>query len=96
MLTRHLYVVYLTECPETLTNDFFVHLLDENMTWSPQSSYVDDDDDDDGKCYYHGSSPKTPGKVWTASRVDLVLGSNSQLRAICEGSMVVLIVVRIF
>lgn len=57
--------------------------------------YVDGDDDD-GKCYYHGSSPKTPGKVWTASRVDLVLGSNSQLRAICEGYMVVLIVVSIF
>jgi catalase-peroxidase len=72
----------LTESPETLTNDFFVHLLDENMTWSPQSSSVDDDD---GKYYYHGSNPKTLGKVWTASRVDLVLGSNSQLRAICEG-----------
>jgi catalase (peroxidase I) len=53
-------------------------------------------DDDDEKCYYHGSSPKTPGKVWTASRVDLVLGSNSKLRAICEGYMVVLIVVSIF
>lgn len=65
----------LIESLETLTNDFFVHLLDENMTWSQSS----------GGKYYHGSSAKAPGKVLTASHVDLVLGSNAQLRAICEG-----------
>jgi catalase-peroxidase len=45
------------------------------MTWSQSS----------GGKYYHGSCPNTPDKVLTASRVDLVLGSNAQLRAICEG-----------
>jgi catalase-peroxidase len=76
------HVGVLTDCPETLTNDFFVHLLDEKMTWSPSQS---SSSLHDGEYLYHGSSPNTPDKVWTASRVDLVLGSNAQLRAICEG-----------
>jgi catalase-peroxidase len=62
----------LTERPGALTNDFFTNILDDNVTWSPSA---------DGKLF-HGS--RSTGRNWTASRVDLIIGSNSQLRAIAE------------
>ena len=65
----------LTKRPETLTNDFFVNLLDMNTKW--QKSAVCD--------HFFEGRDRASGQVkWTASRVDLVFGSNSQLRAIAE------------
>jgi catalase-peroxidase len=58
-----------------LTNDFFVNLLDMKTVWAPSS-------DDD--TIYEGRDRKTGELKWTATRVDLVFGSNSQLRAFCE------------
>ena len=63
----------LTEQPGALTNDFFTTILDDNVKWSPSS---------DGKLF-HGTGSNN-GKSWTASRADLIIGSNSQLRAIAE------------
>ena len=63
----------LTDRPEALTNDFFTNLLDEYTTWSPVG--------DDGKVF---CGVRPTGKPWKASRVDLVMGSNAQLRAISE------------
>jgi catalase-peroxidase len=61
-----------TSQPETLTNDFFVNLLDMGTRWQPANGF------------YEGRD-RTTGKVkWTATRVDLLLGSNSQLRGIAE------------
>jgi catalase-peroxidase len=64
-----------TNRPETLTNDFFVNLLDMNTTWqaSPASDGV-----------FEGRDRKTGEIKWTGTRADLVFGSNSQLRAISE------------
>jgi len=65
----------LTSRPETLTNDFFVNLLDPDTTWQATSETEDSFEGRDGQS----------GQVrWTASRVDLVFGSNSQLRALAE------------
>ena len=64
-----------TNKPETLSNDFFVNLLDMSTTWSKS---------DDGKHVYQGRDRKTGKVKWTATSVDLVFGSNSQLRAIAE------------
>ena len=61
----------LTATPETLTNDFFVNLLDGSVTWKPAAE----------EGLYDGTSPSAS---WTGSRVDLVFGSNSELRAISE------------
>jgi catalase-peroxidase len=65
----------LTKQPETLTNDFFVNLLDMNTKWDVSS-----------KCphFFDGHDRGTGELKWTASAVDLVFGSNSQLRAIAE------------
>ncbi|MGB9265091.1 MAG: catalase/peroxidase HPI, partial [Terriglobales bacterium] len=64
-----------TKRPETLTNDFFVNLLDMNTKWEPSSA-------SEG---VYGGRDRATGKVkWTGTRVDLVFGSNSQLRAIAE------------
>jgi len=64
-----------TTKPETLSNDFFVNLLDMRTEWKPAS---------DAQDVFEGRDRKT-GKVrWTGTRVDLVFGSNSQLRAIAE------------
>ncbi len=64
----------LTDRPETLTNDFFINLLDMNTEWKPSSA--------EGVFEAHD---RATGKVkWTGTRVDLVFGSNSQLRAIAE------------
>jgi catalase-peroxidase len=63
-----------TERPGTLTNDFFVNLLDMKTKWQPTSS--------DG--VYEGRDRATDRVKWTGTRVDLVFGSNSQLRALAE------------
>jgi catalase-peroxidase len=62
-----------TSRPEVLTNDFFVNLLDMNTTWHPASSDT-----------FEGRDRKTGAVKWSGSRVDLVFGSNSQLRALAE------------
>ncbi len=64
-----------TNRPETLTNDFFVNLLDMNTKWEPSST---------AEGVYEGRDRATGKPKWTATRVDLVFGSNSQLRAIAE------------
>jgi catalase-peroxidase len=70
--TRH---GVFTSRPETLTNDFFVNLLDMNTTWKASSI---------GEGVYEGRDRATDKLKWTGTRVDLVFGSNSQLRAIAE------------
>ncbi|MHB8215041.1 MAG: catalase/peroxidase HPI [Candidatus Sulfotelmatobacter sp.] len=64
-----------TNRPETLTNDFFVNLLDMNTKWQASSA---------SEGVYEGRDRKTGKTKWTATRVDLVFGSNSQLRALAE------------
>jgi catalase-peroxidase len=65
----------LTSTPESLTNDFFVNLLDMGTTWTPTS--------DDAETF-EGRDTGTGDVKWTASRVDLVFGSHSELRALAE------------
>ncbi len=62
-----------TDRPETLTNDFFVNLLDMGTEWKATSDGV-----------FEGHDRATGKRKWTGTRVDLVFGSNSQLRAIAE------------
>jgi catalase-peroxidase len=64
-----------TKKPETLTNDFFVNLLDMGTQWQPSAS-------SDG--VYEGHDSKTNELKWTGTRVDLIFGSHSQLRAFAE------------
>ena len=64
-----------TSRPETLTNDFFVNLLDMRTEWKPVSSTND---------LFEGHDRKTGARTWTATRVDLIFGSHSQLRAVAE------------
>jgi catalase-peroxidase len=64
-----------TKRPGTLTNDFFVNLLDMATLWKPTS---------DARDTFEGRDRKTGQLKWTATRVDLVFGSNSQLRALAE------------
>jgi len=64
-----------TKQPGKLTNDFFVNLLDMNTEWVPASGAADT---------FTGRDRKTGEARWTASRVDLVFGSNSELRALAE------------
>ena len=64
-----------TERPETLTNDFFVNLLDMGTQWQPT---------DDREYVFEGRDRATGEVKWKGTRVDLVFGSNSQLRAIAE------------
>jgi catalase-peroxidase len=64
-----------TKRPETLTNDFFVNLLDNNTTWKATS--------EDGDVF-EGRDRATGKLKWTGTRVDLIFGSNSQLRALAE------------
>ena len=63
-----------TDRPETLTNDFFVNLLDMKTAWSATAD----------KNVFEGRDRATGAPKWTGSRVDLVFGANSQLRAIAE------------
>ena len=65
----------LTQKPETLTNAFFVNLLDMKTTWKPAST---------SKGLFEGRDSKSGEVKWIGSRVDLVFGSNSQLRALAE------------
>jgi catalase-peroxidase len=67
-----------TNKPETLTNDFFVNLLDMGTEWKPSS------ESNGSGAVYDGRDRKTGEKRWTASRVDLIFGSHSQLRALAE------------
>jgi catalase-peroxidase len=62
-----------TKKPETLTNDFFVNLLDMSTQWQPS-----------GDNAYEGQDRKTKAVKWTGTRVDLIFGSHSQLRALAE------------
>ncbi len=64
-----------TNRPETLTNDFFVNLLNMDTAWKPTST---------PEGVYEGCDRATGKAKWTGTRVDLVFGSNSQLRAIAE------------
>lgn len=64
-----------TKRPEALTNDFFVNLLDLNTEWKKSEVC---------EHFYEGRDRKTGQVKWTGSRVDLIFGSNSQLRAIAE------------
>ncbi len=64
-----------TKRPETLTNDFFVNLLDIHTKWEPSSK---------SEGVYEGRDRATGQIKWTGTRVDLLFGSNSQLRAIAE------------
>jgi catalase-peroxidase len=64
-----------TKRPEVLTNDFFVNLLDMGTEWKPVSQEAD---------LFEGRDRKTGKLRWTGTRVDLVFGSNSQLRALAE------------
>jgi catalase-peroxidase len=74
-----------TKRPETLTNDFFVNLLDMNTEWQPSSTSVFAFSNpavlEDA---FEGRDRRTGDAKWTATRVDLIFGSNSQLRAIAE------------
>ncbi|MCP4522353.1 MAG: catalase/peroxidase HPI [Cytophagales bacterium] len=65
----------LTKSPGQLSNDFFVNLLDMETYWTPV---------DEEKEIFEGKNRSTNKKVWTASRADLIFGSNSELRAIAE------------
>jgi catalase-peroxidase len=64
-----------TKRPGVLSNDFFVNLLDMSTAWKPVSKDED---------VFEGTDRKTGEKKWTGTRVDLVFGSNSQLRALAE------------
>jgi len=64
-----------TNRPETLTNDFFVNLLDMNTTWKTTS---------EDENVFEGRDRATDKLKWTGTRVDLIFGSNSQLRALAE------------
>ncbi len=64
-----------TKTPEVLTNDFFKNLLDMSTRWTATS---------EAKDVYEGRDPKSGKIKWTATRADLIFGSNSQLRALAE------------
>ena len=64
-----------TQSPEALTNDYFVNLLDMGTTWRATS---------DAQTVFVGSERKTGEPKWSGTRVDLIFGSNSELRAIAE------------
>ncbi len=64
-----------TKRPEVLTNDFFVHLMDMSTKWFATS---------EAKDVFEGRDRKTGTVKWTATRADLILGSNSELRALAE------------
>jgi catalase-peroxidase len=64
-----------TKRPEALTNDFFLNLLNMSTTWKSVSPHED---------IFEGSDRNTGEVKWTGSRVDLIFGSNSELRALAE------------
>ena len=64
-----------TDQPETLTNDFFINLLDIGTTWKATTESDD---------VFEGSDRETGELKWTGTRVDLIFGSNTELRALAE------------
>jgi catalase-peroxidase len=70
--TRH---GVFTQQPEALTNDFFTNLLDMSVEWKPTSEAAEE---------FEGRDRKSGAVKWTGTRVDLVFGSNAQLRALAE------------
>ena len=64
-----------TKNPEALTNDYFLNLLDLNTTWKATT---------DAQEVFEGRDRKTGEMKWTGTRVDLIFGSNSELRALAE------------
>ena len=64
-----------TKKPGVLTNDYFINLLDMNTTWK---------EEDKSEQTFIGNDRKTHKNKWKATRVDLIFGSNSQLRALAE------------
>ncbi|TRO64526.1 catalase/peroxidase HPI [Christiangramia sabulilitoris] len=64
-----------TDRPETLTNDFFVNILDMNTTWKATS---------ESETEFEGTDRRSGEKKWTGTRADLIFGSNSELRALAE------------
>ena len=64
-----------TKEPETLTNDFFVNLLDMKTQWQPSAG---------AEGVYEGRDRKTNDVKWTGTRIDLIFGSHSQLRTFAE------------
>jgi catalase-peroxidase len=64
-----------TKSPEALSNDFFLNLLDFGTTWKANS---------DSKQVFEGRDRSTGELRWTGTRVDLIFGSNAELRAIAE------------
>ena len=73
--TEHSEHGVFTNRPEALTNDFFVNLLDMNTEWNATSTAQD---------MFEGRDRQTGERKWTGTKVDLVFGSNSELRAIAE------------
>ena len=65
----------LTDSPETLTNDFFVNLLDMNTEWKSKANSTE---------LFEGRNRQSGQLEWTATRADLIFGSNSELRALAE------------
>ncbi|MEI7863087.1 MAG: catalase/peroxidase HPI, partial [Planctomycetota bacterium] len=72
---QHSLLGVFTHRPGTLSNDFFVNLLDMNTQWEPQAGSTE---------IFEGRDRQTGAPRWIGSRVDLVFGSNSQLRAVAE------------
>jgi catalase-peroxidase len=68
----------LTSAPGTLTNDFFINLLDMDTAWAPRP------DEATGEATYEGRDRQTDELKWVASRTDLVFANNSELRALSE------------
>ncbi|MBJ7461054.1 MAG: catalase-peroxidase, partial [Ilumatobacteraceae bacterium] len=64
-----------TAKPGVLTNDFFINILDINISWTPTDKLEE---------LFEGRDRKTGAVVWTGTRNDLIFGSNSQLRALAE------------
>ena len=73
--TDHSDTGVLTHRPEALTNDFFINVLDMDTTWNPKTEAAE---------LFNGHDQKTGSVKWSASRTDLIFGSNSILRALSE------------
>ena len=72
---KHTNYGVLTDKPETLTNDFFINLLDMGIEWKPI---------DEKNYLFNGYNRKTGALIWSATRVDLIFGHHNELRAISE------------
>ncbi|HQK47486.1 MAG TPA: catalase/peroxidase HPI [Syntrophorhabdaceae bacterium] len=72
---KHTNYGVLTDKPETLTNDFFINLLDMGIEWKPI---------DEKNYLFNGYNRKTGALIWSATRVDLIFGHHNELRAVSE------------